>query len=262
MSFITATAGPLEYLRSDTLTARHAFSTRYGGVSTGDLDSLNLGVHRGDRPGNVLENYRRLGRAVGFSVRDLVFTRQIHTDQVRIVTAADRGQGLFFPAPDCDGLITNTPGVALAAFSADCTPILLFDPAAGAVGAVHAGWRGTALGIVRRAVEAMEDAFGVDPKNLRAAIGPCIGKCCFETRGDVPDAMRAALGERAQPAITRSGETYRVDLKLLNALWLREAGVEQIDVCPACTACEPNRFWSHRRVGNRRGSLAAIIVCP
>lgn len=261
MSFITHTDP--EYLTSSLLDGTaHCFSTRYGGVSEGCLSSLNLGIHRGDRRENVLENYRILGNAVGFRPEQTVFTHQTHTANVVRVGKVDRTHGLYSEViEERDGLITNEPGVALTVFSADCTPILLYDPMQNAVGAVHAGWRGTAAGIVRNAVAAMTREFGTVPKDLRAAIGPCIGPCCFETDRDVPDAMLAALGEAARNAIHDDGNgKFHVDLKRLNALWLRQAGVESIDICPACTACDPERFWSHRRVGNDRGSLAAIIM--
>lgn len=264
MSFVTHLVQDTapEYLTAGAISAPHAFSTRLGGMSQGALSSLNLGIHRGDSPANVLENYRRLGRAVGFSLGDLVFTRQTHTDIVEQVGRKDRGQGLFWPVDhERDGLITNEPGVALTVFSADCTPILLYDPVAGAIGAVHSGWRGTAAGIVARAVEKMEKAYGCKPRHIRAAIGPCIGPCCFETHGEVPAAMEAALGRQAKGAIFPGpGEKFHVDLKQMNVLWLQNAGVEHIDVCPDCTCCQKDRFWSHRQVGNARGSLAAVIM--
>ena len=263
MSFLTVRDGALEYFRAGELAVPNAFSTRLGGVSTGALSSLNLGVHRGDRPGAVLENWRRLSKSVGFDWKRTVFTHQIHTDRVRVVGGADCGRGLLFPAGDCDGLITGTPGIALAVFSADCTLILLSDPITGAVGAVHAGWRGTALGIARRAVERMQAEPGCNPGDIRAAIGPCIDRCCFETRADVPRAMLAALGDDALPAIDDHGDgRYHVDLKELNSIWLRRAGVRQISVSCRCTACETERFWSHRRAGEARGVQAAVIVCP
>jgi YfiH family protein len=135
------------------------------------------------------------------------------------------------------------------------------DPVTGAVGAVHAGWRGTVADIAGNAVRAMAEHFGSCPENIRAAIGPNIGVCCFETHADVPDAVRAVLGEKAEGFIVPAGEKFRVDLKGVNAALLRRAGVRHIEISDACTACEPERFWSHRRVGNDRGSLAAIIVC-
>ena len=252
-----------EYLSSSLLDgAVHCFSTRHGGVSAGHLASLNLGIHRGDLRENVFENYRILGNAVGFSPEQTVFTHQTHTANVVRVGRADRGWGLYREVTEeRDGLITDEPGVALTVFSADCTPILLYDPVRNAVGAVHAGWRGTAAGIVKNCVEAMVREFGCEPENLRAAIGPCIGPCCFETHRDVPDAMLSSLGSDADCAIQDDGNgKYHVDLKRLNVLWLQRAGVPSIDICPDCTACQPERFWSHRRVGDRRGSLAAIIL--
>ena len=277
-----------EYLTSDIFSGGmvHCFSTRRGGVSKGYLESLNLGVHRGDDWNNVYENYRRLGAAVGFTPEQTVFTHQTHTDLVDRVGAADRGWGLFREVePERDGIYTNESGVALVCFSADCTPILLHDPVRRAVAAVHAGWRGTAKGIAARCVEAMVRDFGTDPAHLEAAIGPCIGPCCFETGPEVLAAIIAALGPEAKEFIFLGGirdqgsgirgdeteppcrdgtlpsvEKYRLDLKGLNALWLRRAGVHKIDVSNDCTRCQPARFWSHRLTGQARGSLAAIIM--
>lgn len=262
MGFYVNRRRDLEYLTSPLLEgAAHCFSTRYGGVSEGHLASLNLGVHRGDDPANIIENYRRLGRAVGFDAENTVFTRQIHSDIIERVGSADCGRGLFRPVEHgCDGLITNEPNVVLTVFSADCTPVLLYDPVARAVGAVHAGWRGTAAAIAAKAVGAMVQEFGCLPENIRAAIGPCISQCCFETDADVPRAMCAAFGTDAESAIRKVGSKYYVNLKALNAIALQRAGVRWLDIAEECTACEPERFWSHRRVGNRRGSLAAMIL--
>lgn len=254
--------GALEYLTADHIGASHCFTTRFGGVSRGYLSSLNLGIHRGDEPENVLDNYRILGDAVGFAPEKTVFTRQTHTNTVRAVDEGNAGEGLFSPVePECDALVTNTPGLALCVFTADCSPILLWDPVTGAVGAAHAGWRGTVADIAGNTVRAMCANYGCAPENLRAAIGPNIGKCCFETDRDVPEAVRAVLGEEAEEYITRAGEKFRVDLKGVNAALLRRVGVKHIEVSAECTACRPDRFWSHRKVGNARGSQGAIIVC-
>lgn len=252
----------LQYLVSPLLQdVAHCFSTRYGGVSEGDLASLNLGTHRGDLPERVMENYQILGKAVGFRAENTVFTKQIHTDVVERVGKADRGRGLLRPVEQgCDALITNEPEVVLTVFSADCTPILFYDPCKQVIGAAHAGWRGTAAGIAAKTVQKMCSEFGCAAENIRAAIGPCIDQCCFETDADVPDAMLQALGDEAASCIRSHGNKYYVNLKQLNAIWLRRAGLCQIDIAEECTACEPDRFWSHRRVGNRRGSLAAMIM--
>ena len=262
--FHTIQHGTLEYLTADALAGSlHCFSTRYGGVSEGVLASLNLGTHRGDKPENVYENYRILGSAVGFRPEDTVFTKQCHTDIVRRVGRENRGEGLLREQTEvCDAQITDEPGVALVAFSADCTPILLFDPVRGAIAAIHAGWRGTALGIAARTVEAMTREYRSRPEDIRAAIGPCIGQCCFETDEDVPQAMRAALGQAAESCIERRGEKFHVDNKALNRIWLTRAGIRTIDVSADCTMCQPERFWSHRVTHGARGSLAAVIMLP
>lgn len=258
----TVNTGLLEYLIAKNLTAPHCFTTRFGGVSEGYLESLNIGTHRGDAPENVIANFKILADAVGFSPEKLVLTKQKHTDIVLKVGKAQQGAGLFAPELDaCDGLITNEPGVGLVVFSADCTPILLEDPVTGAVGAVHAGWRGTAAAIAGKAVDAMVESYGCRRENIRAAIGPNIGMCCFQTDEDVPQVMYTRFGKAVEPFIRAEKNKYYVNLKELNALVLRQAGVEQIAVSKACTACEPHRFWSHRVVGDNRGSQGAIIVC-
>ena len=253
--------GQLEYLQADGITVPHCFTTRLGGVSTGFLASMNLGVSRGETLENVGENYAVLGRALGFDPRNLVLTRQIHSDIVRVVTKADHLGVDHHDYPACDGLVTNDPGTALVIFTADCTPILLHDPVTGAVGACHAGWRGTAADIAGKTVRAMAEIFGTDPANIRAAIGPNIAACCFETDADVPDAMIAALGDAAKQHITPKGEKYYVNLKAINAQFLHRAGVRHIDISDACTACRTDLYWSHRRMGQQRGSQGAIIQC-
>ena len=173
--FHTIQKGSLEYLTADALEGSvHCFTTRYGGVSTGQFSTLNLGTSRGDSMENVLRNYEILGAAVGFSPEDVVHTWQEHTDTILRVGKVDCGKGLFRNQPEvCDGLITDEPGVALVCFAADCTPVLLFDPVKNVAAAVHAGWRGTANGIVRKTVEKMAREFGSNPADIGAAIGPC-----------------------------------------------------------------------------------------
>lgn len=259
---ITKTQNALEYLVSPEIAASHCFTTRLGGVSRGYLDSLNIGIHRGDKPENVQKNYEILARALGFDPGKLILTRQTHSDIVRHVTMADTGSIFREDIPECDALITDTPGLALVVFTADCTPILFYDPVKRAVGAAHAGWRGTAADIAGKTVQAMVSAFGCKSEDIRCAIGPNIGPCCFETDGEVPEAMLRALGEPARAHIRQAGEKYYVNLKEMNALFLRRAGVGRIDISADCTRCDSRRFWSHRLTGSVRGSQGAIIVCP
>ena len=164
---------------------------------------------------------------------------------------------------EADGLITVEPGVCLTIFSGDCIPILLYDPLRRCIAAAHAGWRGTAAGIAARAAEAMVQDYGCRAEDILAAIGPGIGPCCFETHSDVPEGLRPGLGEEAEELIRplAAPGKFSVDLKGANACLLRRAGLspEHIAVCPACTACQLDTFWSHRVQGGQRGSMAAMI---
>lgn len=261
MSIRTMHSGTLEYQTAEGISVPHCFTTRLGGVSTGSQASLNLAVGRGDTLENVEENLKILGNVLGFDLKNLVMTRQTHSDIVRVVTAADANGPCHRDYPECDGLVTNTPGVALLVFTADCTPILLHDPVTGAVGAVHAGWRGTVQSIAGKAVDAMAEHYGSKPENIRAAIGPNIGQCHFETHRDVPDALEEALGSWVRQWIVRREEKFFPDLKAINAEILRRRGVEQVEISEECTYCAPQRFWSHRFTKGDRGSQGAVIVC-
>ncbi len=258
---ITKKQGTLEYLTAEGIDTPHCFTTRFGGVSTGSQSSLNLAVGRGDSMENVETNLGILGNALGFDTGKLVMTMQIHSDIVRVVTDRDTNGLCHRNYPQCDALVTNTPGVALLVFTADCTPLLFHDPVTGAVGAAHAGWRGTAQGIGARVVETMVSAFGCRPEDIRAAIGPNVGMCHFETDADVPEAMVRSFGDEVNAFIEKRGGKYHLDLKAINALVLRRAGVRHIEISDACTMCQPHRFWSHRVTKGDRGSQGAIIVC-
>ena len=242
----------------------HGFSTRLGGVSPAPWDSLNLGAGRGDEPAHVAENFRRFCAAVGADSAALVKNHQVHSDQIRRVDPDDRLPDPAAPGVlEADGLVTDRPGVCLTIFSGDCIPVLLYDPVRRCVAAAHAGWRGTAAGIAARAVEAMVRDYGCDPEHVLAAIGPGIGPCCFETHADVPEGLCNGLGADAEGFIRPlpGGEKFLVDLKGANRRWLLRAGLspDHIAVCAACTACGLETFWSHRRMGTRRGSMAALI---
>lgn len=238
----------------------HAFTTRRGGISEGSFASLNLSYTRGDETSRVEENFRILARAVGYKFERLVASKQVHGDVIRIATESDCGKLNNFTLDyECDALITDIEGLPLMVFSADCVPILLFDPVRRAIGAVHTGWRGTALGIAAKTVRKMAEVFGCKANDIVAAIGPCIDKCCFETERDVPNAMAGALPE-PERFVTQNGLKYSVDLKEINRYWLESEGVTDISVSDLCTACNTDLFWSHRVQGDNRGSMASVIM--
>lgn len=258
----------LVWLESETISqpggAAHGFSTRLGGMSKGVFASLNLGHTRGDDPRAVRENYRRFCAATGVgSIQRLVLSHQVHGDQVRVCTQEDAGKGLDRERDyEADGLMTNLPGLPLVIFSADCIPILFYDPVCRVVAACHAGWRGTALGIAQTTVRRMGEVYGCRPSDIRAAIGPGISRCCFQTDEDVPQAMWTAFGAEVAPYCVPVGTPgrYQVDLKGINAWLLRRAGVTELDQSSDCTACHTDTYWSHRIVGPARGSMAAVIA--
>ena len=258
---VTKRSGQLEYLTAEGIGTPHCFTTRLGGVSQGYLASLNIAIKDDESEAAVRRNIEILGEELGFKPEDLVLTHQRHTDIVRVVGKADR-QGCFHrDYPFCDALVTNDPGVALMVYTADCTPILFWDPVTGAVGAAHAGWRGTAAAIGAKTVEAMTRAFGSRPEDIRAAIGPNIAQCHFETDADVPEAMISAFGADMHAFIRQDGAKYHLDLKAINAWILRRAGVQHIEISTDCTYCQCDRFWSHRATGGLRGSQGAVILC-
>ncbi|MBP1737163.1 MAG: hypothetical protein H6Q60_1044 [Oscillospiraceae bacterium] len=267
MNLLERNYNGVHYLTADGFTAAggvcHGFSTRAGGVSEGPWASMNLGFSRGDDLSRVQENYRRFLDAIGYQDDRIIMNRQTHGNIIRLITSADGSRGLSPPTEEGDGLITDVPGMLLVVFTADCIPILLYDPERRVVAAVHAGWRGTAAGIVSHAVERMTSVFGCHPEQILAAIGPGIGQCHFETHEDVPNALTEALGASVFPFIqTRPAGKFNVDLKGINADLLERAGLwkSHIAVSDVCTACHPDQYWSHRVHGTDRGSQAAMIA--
>ena len=255
------------FLTADAFTAAggvaHGFSTRLGGVSQGIYASLNLSSTRGDDLDCVRENYRRFCAAIGADVSRVVMTNQVHETVIRTVGPNDIKADLCQREEyECDGLITDVPGLALTIFTADCIPVLLYDPVKKVIAAVHAGWRGTAGNIAGKAVDKMREEYGSDPGDILAAIGPGISACCFETHADVPEAMTAVLGELAKPHMTAlENGKFHVDLKGINAALLKRSGVASghIEISGDCTACHPEKYWSHRLTQGQRGNQAAML---
>lgn len=249
-------------MRSTLIPARHAFTTRYGGVSRGEFASLNLGSNRGDDPEAVRENYRRVCALMGAGIDDCAVTKQVHGSEVRVVTKADRHVCMSTVPYEADGLVTNERGLPIMCFIADCVPALLCDREHSVIAAVHCGWRSSVADILGETVKKM-CALGAKPENIHAAMGAAIGRCCFETDDDVPEAVEKYLSGETQGLFDRraDGKTM-VDLRAANAVRLRQLGLkaENIDISPECTMCSHEKYWSHRYTKGRRGSQAAAIV--
>jgi YfiH family protein len=234
----------------------HGVTTRHGGVSTGQYSTLNLTKAVGDDSEAVEENLRRVANAMGFERRDLVSPTQRHTANVHRVGAGDRGS----ICDSCDTLITDAPGVPILLRFADCTPILIYDPAHRAFAVVHSGWRGTMQAAARTAVEALTATYGSQPADMVAGVGPSIGPCCYEVGEDVVDAARAAFGETDGLLAAGPKGRYHFDLWAANRRWLEEAGVGQIEVGELCTACRVDEFYSHRADRGKTGHFGAIMA--
>ena len=262
MAFIENKQGELVYMSSSLITAHHAFTTRWGGVSREGFSSLNLGSNRGDDPEAVRENYRRVCALMGVGIDDCAVTRQVHGKVVRVVTEADR-HVCMAPVPyEADGIVTNVKNLPILCFVADCVPALLCDDHNGVAAAVHCGWRSSVADILGEAVEKM-CSLGAQRERICAAMGASIGRCCFETDGDVPQAIDCYLGGDAAGTYTRRSDgKYLVDLREANRRRLLQLGLkpEHIDVSEECTMCSHEKYWSHRYTKGQRGSQAAAIV--
>lgn len=260
-------SGEIEYLTFPKLTETglvgHLFTTRTGGVSTGELSSMNLSFSRGDDPANVVENYRRICDVLGVGIEDVVASVQTHTTNIRHVTSADKGKGVLFPQDyqDVDGLITDEPGVVLATFYADCVPLYFVDPVKQAIGLAHSGWRGTVNRMGAHMVQAMTDAFGSRPEDLIAVVGPSICRDCYEVSEDVAEEFQVLFAGTQVVSEGREEGKYQLDLWLANRLILEQAGIptDRISVTDVCTCHNPEYLFSHRASNGKRGNLAAFL---
>lgn len=252
-------------LLEETGLVRHGFSTKLGGVSEGELAAMNFGVSRGDEPARVLENFRRMGQALGVKPERMVLSFQTHTINIRRVTEEDAGKGVVRERgyTDVDGLITDVPGLCLVTLYADCVPLYFLDPVNKAIGLSHSGWKGTVARMGRRTVEEMEKAFGSKPQDLLVCIGPSICKDCYEVGPEVAEAFQKAFAPEQAACVLQEKDNgkYQLDLWEANRQILLEAGIlpEHLAVTDICTMCNSQWLFSHRATGGRRGNLGAFL---
>lgn len=244
----------------------NGFSTRLGGVSKGDCGTMNFSYTRGDDPHDVLENFTRMAQALGVERDRMVVSWQTHTVNVRRMTEADEGKGVIYPRDyrDVDGMITNVPGQTLVTFYADCVPLYFVDQTHRAIGLSHSGWRGTVKAMGQETIKAMKEAFGTRPEDLTVCIGPSICKDCFEVGEEVADEFKNAFSSKWHSALLAEGKApgkYQLDLWKANEILFLEAGLKkhQIHTTNICTMCNHEVLFSHRKMGARRGTLAAFL---
>ena len=252
--------GAIQYLEADILSncefISHAFLTRWGGISEGRFADLNFSVREGDTPEHVNHNYQIISK--NFNVPNFFFMQQIHGD--RVIILQDRDETATESIPQADAVITTVPLLGIGIKTADCVPILLVDRIRKIIGAVHAGWRSTALQIAAKTVAAFESNFSSRPADLVAVIGPCIGPCCYEVDQIVYDAMNE---EGREQAFKISGqEKWKLDLAMLNKQQLIKSGLnpELIVAAERCTACQTDLFFSHRGENGKTGRQFNFIA--
>jgi YfiH family protein len=242
----------------------HAFTTRLGGNTPEPLNWFNLGRHWPTEESRVeaMKNRDTLCASLGLDASQLTVPGQQHTTNIFLLKdGAEKGLAL----PNYDGVATSAHNHPILLHFADCTPVMLVDRKKRVLCVMHAGWRGTAGGIVTKGVQLLHAALGCEPADMVAAVGPAIGACCYETGEDVAEALASTIADpEARGQVIQRGSSGKPhpDLKAVNAVQLYEAGVGQVDITSWCTACRPDLFYSHRQSGGqtgRQGALACFV---
>jgi hypothetical protein len=231
----------------------HAFSTRHGGVSPSPFSSFNLAFHVGDNPLHVNQNHELLASALGYKKSSLVHMRQIHSDIVHIVSEDDD----FEHPPQCDALITNKKNIPLMIMSADCAPIIIYDPLLHVIAVVHAGREGAFKNIIAKTIAQMQEHFTCKPASLHVSLGASIHGCCYEVNENIANEAKA-LGYQEMLSYKNSAPFLHVNTIVKKQL--EETGVKQIDEIALCSACHHETFFSYRADGGITGRTAAVAM--
>jgi YfiH family protein len=217
-------------------------SNRHGGVSPKPYDTLNVALHVGDNPINVLKNRTILADEYDFLIENLIYMDQTHSDNIQIIEHTG-----FNKIENCDAIITNQSNIPLMVMVADCIPAMLYDPKNSVIAAVHAGRNGTFKSIITKTIQKMKENFGTHEENINVAMGPGIRPCCYEVSDDLADITKKSFGKKYIQK--REGKNY-LDLQTLNFDQLLQYGIPEknIEISPVCTCCNEN-YFSYRREG-------------
>lgn len=248
----------------------HGISQRSGGSSNGCYSSLNLGLHVGDNADAVVKNRTRFSKQMGTDLSRVVCCEQVHGTNIHVVTKKDMGSGAFTlddTIKDTDGLVTNKKNIPLMLFFADCAPLLIYDPQHNAIGLAHAGWRGTVGNIAANTLQVMHDTYGTEPSDCIAAIGPCIGQCCYEIGDNVAEKFIGLFSSLSVPSsvlsqiLLRRADKYHLSLYEANKELLLLQGVKMENIADehCCTSCNVEKFYSYRAENGKTGRHAALI---
>ena len=241
----------------------HAFSTRKGGFSHEPFDSLNLSTKTGDRKTSVNENVDRLKNHLSIQ-SPFIFLNQIHGDKILAIEDLNNNGGPY----DFDAVITSKKNIPLIILTADCLPLLLYDPVKSVIAAIHAGWKGTSLQIVKKTVCKMKEEFKSNPAHIIAAMGPAIGPCCYEVDHPVIEAFEKIddytpdlLASFISP-LKEKKDRWILNLARANRLQLLNVGLIKDNICEEqyCTCCKSDLFYSYRRDGKDSGRQGAVIM--
>ena len=250
-----------DYITSEILSAdgrvTHAFMGRRGGVSKAPYDSLNAAPHVGDDSKDVIENRRIIEKKFNIAPGNIKTCTQVHGVDVCVVDDADY-PGKDYTPVEADAMITNIPGATIGVLTADCMPIILYDPIKTAIGVVHAGWRGTVADVVGETVRAMAREFGSQAKDILAALGPYIGPCCFEVDDEVSNTFNERLPDT--PDLIKNNH---VDIAVANTALLVAVGLEASNIdrgTLACTVCSNDVFFSYRASEVTGRELSFIMI--
>lgn len=242
----------------------HCFTTRFGGVSKGELSSLNLGFNRGDTQDNVVQNYKNICEVLQIPFESLVLSKQVHETHIIKVTSEDKGNGVSYTNKwdSMDGMYTTEKELTLVTHYADCVPLFFYAPKYAIIGMAHAGWRGTVNEIAKRFIEIWVNTERIPIESIEVAIGPSIGSCCFETDKEVADIFIEQFGNHSFIAYNEDTKKYHIDLWACNQHVLINAGIKAQNIVTAglCTSCHEDLFFSHRKSNGKRGTLGAFMA--
>jgi YfiH family protein len=231
------------------------FTTRHGGISSSPYDTFNLAFHVGDNPRDVLKNHHILADKLGYDPNKLIHMRQIHSNTIIPVNPSMN----FDAPPQCDALITNHTDMPLMVMSADCTPILLYDPVNHAIGAVHAGRAGALNRILPLTLEAMQKNYNTAFSDIQIVFGPSIQGCCYEINESIAHEVKEKGYEEA---LIRTKKKVSLEVNMILHMQLKELGIEseQIESINQCTACNSHDFFSYRADAQHTGRIAGVIL--
>ena len=255
----------IEYLQSPLLNncdfLEHAFCTRRGGASQDDYKSLNMSFREGDEEFRVLSNWDRLATAFDIPLEQFLVVNQVHGDAIFVI----KQHGSYFSTREelnYDAIVTNRSNLAICIKTADCVPVFIVDKVKKVIAAVHAGWRGTALGISAKVISLMINQYRSEPADILAAIGPSIGHCCYEVDSTTAEAFR---GQGNSEFFLQQGpkkNNWMLDLPEANRRQILAAGVPEsnMEVSGYCTTCNQDMFFSHRGSGGITGRQVNFMM--